>query len=122
MHQHAPQLAIPPCRTHTCQAWFETDESADPLPWVEVRLPHNVTMVKMSRYSFAHGHRRSGYFRMRNWRTQVAPMLSASPKFSELNTRCVGRAGVALPGPSTRWAQGQQGSYGIGGDARACLQ
>jgi hypothetical protein len=52
-HHHAcprqsPSYAVPPRHPRCCcppQAWFESNESADPLPWVEVRLPHNVTMV-----------------------------------------------------------------------------
>jgi len=31
------------------EAWFETDESADPLPWIQVVLPSNVRMVHFNR-------------------------------------------------------------------------
>ncbi len=31
------------------EAWFETDESADPLPWIQVLLPSNVRVVHFSR-------------------------------------------------------------------------
>lgn len=30
-------------------AWFETDESADPMPWIQVILPSNVRVVHFSR-------------------------------------------------------------------------
>jgi hypothetical protein len=32
-------------------AWFETDESGDPMPWVQVVLPSNVKMVVFYRCS-----------------------------------------------------------------------
>ncbi|KAF8066325.1 klhl40b [Scenedesmus sp. PABB004] len=54
-------------------AYFETNDSADPMPWIEVTLPPNVKMLNFSRYLFSHGHRRSGYWRMRNWATLTAP-------------------------------------------------
>lgn len=31
------------------EAWFETDESADPLPWIQVVLPSNVRVVYFNR-------------------------------------------------------------------------
>lgn len=66
-------------------AWFETDESADPMPWIQVVLPANMRIVRFSKYVFSHGHRRSGYFRMRNWQTLTAP--EAEGPFSKLVAR-----------------------------------
>jgi hypothetical protein len=31
-------------------AWFETDESSDPMPWVQVVLPANVRVVRLTKY------------------------------------------------------------------------
>lgn len=33
-------------------AWFETDESGDPMPWVQVVLPSNVKMVHFHRWAW----------------------------------------------------------------------
>ncbi|GLC36468.1 hypothetical protein PLESTB_000151500 [Pleodorina starrii] len=52
--------------------FFETNDSADPLPWLEVQLPHNVHVLQLYRYTFLHGHRRAGYYRARNFKTQIA--------------------------------------------------
>jgi hypothetical protein len=30
-------------------AWFETDESSDPMPWVQVVLPANVRVVRLTK-------------------------------------------------------------------------
>jgi hypothetical protein len=38
-----------------------------------------------SRYTYSHGHRRSGYFRLRNWQTLTAPD-EAGP-FCKINAR-----------------------------------
>lgn len=65
--------------------WFETNESSDPLPWIELHMPHNVQVTNLMRYTFQHGHRRSGYYRMRNWKTLTAKDV-AGP-FTDLSTR-----------------------------------
>ncbi|GLI63783.1 hypothetical protein VaNZ11_006864 [Volvox africanus] len=52
--------------------FFETHDSVEPLPWIEVQLPHNVHMLQLQRYTFLHGHRRCGYYRARNFKTQIA--------------------------------------------------
>lgn len=142
------------------EAWFETDESSDPLPWIQVVLPSNMRVVHFSRcvlgggvravgdgggrtgyvvgssvfkvqiggapqtkgyvedsrsplylahkypnpppptcthppgtcpspppcrYTYRHGHRRSGYFRLRNWQTLTAP--DEGGPFSKINAR-----------------------------------
>lgn len=67
------------------EAWFETNDSAESPPWVEVRMPANLSVVNFTRYSFSHGHRRSGYFRMRNWKTQVGE--HGDGPFQDVTTR-----------------------------------
>jgi hypothetical protein len=32
------------------EAWFETDESSDPMPWIQVVLPSNVRVVHFNRW------------------------------------------------------------------------
>ncbi len=63
------------------QAYFETNDAAEPPAWIELRLPANVQVTRLTRYTFAHGHRRPGYFRLRSWRTFVTDTAgpSASP-------------------------------------------
>ncbi|WIA22823.1 hypothetical protein OEZ86_009773 [Tetradesmus obliquus] len=86
-------------------AWFETDESSEPMPWVQVVLPANVRVVRLTKYVFSHGHRRSGYFRMRNWQTLTA--ADAAGPFSKLMARPSANEAfevmVAKPGQDTPW-------------------
>jgi hypothetical protein len=56
--------------------FFETTDCQEPLPWVELRMPPNVTVTCFSRYSYQHGHKRPGYYRMRSWRTMTAEVRS----------------------------------------------
>ena len=46
------------------------------------------SQVRITGYSFLHGHCRSSYYRMRNWRTLTAAERDA-PAFQPLHTRCV---------------------------------
>jgi hypothetical protein len=86
---HLPaQHHTPPHHTSphtTMQVFFETIDSQDPLPWVELRMPPNVTVVGFSRYRYQHGHKRPGYFRMRSWQTLTAEV--ADGPLQELTTR-----------------------------------
>lgn len=66
-------------------AWFETNDSPDPLPWIQLELPSNVTITSLTRFTYAHGHRRAGYFRMRCFKVQVAQQVSGP--WSDVHTR-----------------------------------
>ncbi|KAG2449309.1 hypothetical protein HYH02_005465 [Chlamydomonas schloesseri] len=59
--------------------FFETNDSAEPLPWIEVILPRNVHVLQLHRYTFMHGHRRAGYYRARNFKTQIASRPTLEP-------------------------------------------
>ncbi|PNW78107.1 hypothetical protein CHLRE_10g464450v5 [Chlamydomonas reinhardtii] len=59
--------------------FFETNDSAESLPWIEVVLPRNVHVLQLNRYSFMHGHRRAGYYRARNFKTQIAARPAVEP-------------------------------------------
>eukprot|EP00878_Enallax_costatus_P014904 GHUV01015604.1.p1 GENE.GHUV01015604.1~~GHUV01015604.1.p1 ORF type:complete len:249 (+),score=56.25 GHUV01015604.1:464-1210(+) len=72
-------------------AWFETDDTPEPMPWIQVELPTNVKVVSFNKYMFSHGHRRSGYYRMRNWQTMTS--LHADGAF----TRVIARPSVNEP-------------------------
>lgn len=84
-HPRKHGTQTPLCCFVSLQAWFETNESSDPQPWIEVLLPSNVTIVHFNKYTFAHGHRRSGYYRMRNWKTMTAEALDST--FTDTTTR-----------------------------------
>jgi hypothetical protein len=75
----APLDPIDQPAPHPPQAFFETADSQEPLPWVELRMPPNVKVTSFSRYSYQHGHKRPGYYRMRAWRTLAAEVGCAPP-------------------------------------------
>jgi hypothetical protein len=43
--------------------WFATNETESPLPWVELNLPPNVTLLHLVGYTFAHGHHKPNFYR-----------------------------------------------------------
>eukprot|EP00195_Chlamydomonas_chlamydogama_P009877 CAMPEP_0202904554 /NCGR_PEP_ID=MMETSP1392-20130828/29972_1 /ASSEMBLY_ACC=CAM_ASM_000868 /TAXON_ID=225041 /ORGANISM="Chlamydomonas chlamydogama, Strain SAG 11-48b" /LENGTH=535 /DNA_ID=CAMNT_0049592221 /DNA_START=68 /DNA_END=1672 /DNA_ORIENTATION=+ len=77
-------------------AWFETNDSADPPPWIEISMPPNVTLVQLTRYTYCHGHRRAGYFRLRNFKTQVAEQPGG--QLVDVMTRMVEQCEVQITG------------------------
>lgn len=92
------------------EAWFETDDSADPPgPWLELVMPPNVTVTHTSRYTWSHGHRRSGYFRLRNFKTMVAESCGGgangggSSPLLDLATRVTEQFEVTVVPPGRPW-------------------
>ncbi|KAG1655220.1 hypothetical protein FOA52_008896 [Chlamydomonas sp. UWO 241] len=111
--------------------WFETACSDSPPCWVEVQLPPNVVVTSLVRYTYVHGHRRTGYYRMRNFKTQVAETPGgtwvdvATRNFIEQNevliTSPLSGGGTApslpthtLPGSATAVGSGAHASRGGG--------
>ncbi|EFJ48985.1 hypothetical protein VOLCADRAFT_90371 [Volvox carteri f. nagariensis] len=92
--------------------FFETNDSSDPLPWVEVHLPHNVHVLQLHRYTFLHGHRRAGYYRARNFKTQIAVRTAndiRSPAARSSSAGGGGGAGVGAAGAANPAAAGAAG-------------
>ncbi|PNH01670.1 U5 small nuclear ribonucleoprotein, partial [Tetrabaena socialis] len=104
-------------------SYFETNDSAENLPWIEVQLPRNVHVLNMHRYTFVHGHRRAGYYRARNFKTQIA----AAPPSEGLTaaTAAVGRGGsgpdaLAVARGARAAASAQQQQLMLPGEGAAC--
>eukprot|EP00884_Botryococcus_braunii_P022966 jgi/Botrbrau1/9353/Bobra.354_2s0011.1 len=71
--------------------WFATNETQSPLPWVELHLPANVALLHLQGYTFAHGHCKSNFYRMRFWKTQLGKQSCKKPgaSFIDLPTKAV---------------------------------